>query len=95
MTQLFLKYLGVTHQHYKGGYYKFIGVAIHTETNEDVVVYEHFWPNKKGLYVRPKKMFFGFVKLPDGTWVRRFQPICDHIEKLEDKTLPMSKYAIP
>ena len=33
-----------THRHYKGGLYRYIGVARHSETEESVVVYEHLWP---------------------------------------------------
>lgn len=46
-------------RHYKGGLYRFIAEATHTETGEQVVVYEHLWPNPHGVYVRPAEMFFG------------------------------------
>jgi thioredoxin 1 len=60
-----------THRHYRGGYYKVIGTALHTETKEQVVVYEHLFPHEKALYVRPADMFYG--NLEDGTV--RFDPI--------------------
>lgn len=60
-----------THRHYKGGYYKVIGTAKHTETNEQLVVYEHVYPHEAALFVRPESMFN--ETLPDGT--KRFTPI--------------------
>ena len=50
-----------THRHYKGGLYRHIGVARHSETEESVVVYEHLWP-ARGLWVRPEAMFNGTSK---------------------------------
>jgi thioredoxin len=60
-----------THQHYRGGLYKVIGTALHTETQESVVVYEHLYPHERALYVRPADMFYG--KLEDGRL--RFAPL--------------------
>jgi hypothetical protein len=54
-----------THRHYKGGLYRVIGVALHTETQEKLTVYEHVWPHAPALYVRPETMFN--ETLPDGT----------------------------
>lgn len=48
-----------THQHYKGGYYRVVGEATHTETQERLVVYEHVWPHEKKLWTRPYDMFYG------------------------------------
>ena len=42
-----------THRHYKGGLYRVIGVARHSETEEPMIVYEHLWPHDHGLWVRP------------------------------------------
>lgn len=46
-----------THRHYKGGLYKVLGTAEHTETKEILVVYEHLWPHEQRLFVRPLEMF--------------------------------------
>ncbi|KVE28923.1 hypothetical protein WS67_07415 [Burkholderia singularis] len=46
-----------THRHYKGGLYRVIGVARHSETEESVVVYEQLWPKARSLWVRPEAMF--------------------------------------
>lgn len=48
-----------------------IGTAKHTETNEQLVVYEHIYPHERALFVRPESMFN--ETLPDGT--RRFTPV--------------------
>ncbi len=47
--------LGI-YEHYKGNKYRVIGVARHSETLEDMVVYEALYENG-GLYVRPLEMF--------------------------------------
>jgi hypothetical protein len=60
-----------THRHYKGGLYRFIGEARHSETDERMVVYEHLWPHARGLWVRPAVMFYGSTA--DG--IRRFEPL--------------------
>lgn len=60
-----------THRHYKGGLYRLIGAARHSETEEALIVYEHLWPHEPGLWVRPKDMFEG--KLEDGR--QRFAPL--------------------
>ncbi|MEN4920201.1 DUF1653 domain-containing protein [Achromobacter spanius] len=54
-----------THRHYKGGLYRYVGLARHSETEESLVVYEHLWPHARGLWVRPEELFFG--KLADGS----------------------------
>lgn len=60
-----------THEHYKGGLYRVIGEARHSETEEWLVVYEQLWPKARGLWVRPREMFHG--NLEDGTV--RFRPL--------------------
>jgi hypothetical protein len=60
-----------THRHYKGGLYRVIGVARHSETEEAMIVYEHLWPHERGLWVRPAAMFN--ETLADGT--PRFKPL--------------------
>jgi hypothetical protein len=60
-----------THRHYKGGLYRALGIARHSETGEALMVYEHLWPHARGLWVRPAEMFDG--NLADGS--RRFTPL--------------------
>lgn len=58
--------------HYKGGWYIVEGVAKHSETLEEMVVYRNLHDTTK-LWVRPKEMFLGTVT-PEGatTPVQRF-----------------------
>ena len=51
-----------THRHYKGGLYRVIGEATHSESGESMVVYEHLWPHARGLWVRPSVMFNGALE---------------------------------
>jgi hypothetical protein len=60
-----------THRHYKGGLYRVVGSARHSETLENMTVYEHLWPHERGLWVRPQAMFEG--TLDDGRI--RFEPL--------------------
>ena len=63
--------LGV-YQHYKGKKYRVIGVAKHSESLEDMVVYEALYENELSkLWVRPLEMFLGEVEF-DGKRVPRF-----------------------
>lgn len=66
-----------THRHYKGGYYRLLFDHVpHTETGEELVIYEHIWPNEKyKKYARPRAMFYGTVVLPPGVTVLRFEPV--------------------
>ena len=47
------------YQHYKGKFYEVVGVARHSETLEELVVYKALYETefgKESLWVRPKKM---------------------------------------
>ena len=48
--------------HYKGNHYEVLGVAIHSETEEELVVYRALYGNYT-LTVRPKKMFLEEVEM--------------------------------
>lgn len=58
------------YRHYKGGHYEVIGVAKHSETGENLVVYRCLYGDF-GLWVRPLKMFKESVEL-GGEQVPRF-----------------------
>ena len=65
------------YRHYKGIEVKVLGVVRHSETNQEMVLYEKLEPHPLGkLWVRPKEMFMEnvtvnsqemprFTKLPD------------------------------
>lgn len=56
-----------------GRLYHVIGIAKHSETLEDLVVYEALYDNPKSkLWVRPLKMFLEKVEI-DGKKVSRFK----------------------
>ncbi|UOX88838.1 DUF1653 domain-containing protein [Amycolatopsis sp. FBCC-B4732] len=59
--------------HYKGGEYEVLGVARHSETEEELVVYRALY-GERGLWVRPKAMFTETVETADGV-VPRFRHV--------------------
>ena len=63
------------YQHYKGKDYRVLGVAKHSETLDELVVYEALYDNSESkVWVRPKKMFEENVEV-DGRTVPRFKYI--------------------
>lgn len=58
------------YQHYKGNHYDVLGVARHSETEEEFVVYRALY-GSEGLWIRPKAMFLEKV-LVNGKEVPRF-----------------------
>ena len=61
------------YRHFKGNEYTVIGMASHSETLEEHVVYRQEYGDHS-LWVRPKQMFLEMVKV-DGQEVPRFQPL--------------------
>jgi hypothetical protein len=59
------------YRHYKGQEYSVLGVARHSETEEELVVYRQEYGDRD-WWVRPKQMFLEIVVL-DGREVPRFQ----------------------
>ena len=59
------------YEHYKGHQYRVLGVAQHSETLEEVVVYEALY-GEKGLWVRPIAMFLEEVEV-NGEKMPRFR----------------------
>jgi len=67
------------YKHYKGNFYKVLGVAKHSETLEDLVVYEALYDNPRSkLWVRPLKMFVEEVEV-EGKRVPRFEYISEKV----------------
>ena len=61
------------YRHYKGNEYTVLGVARHSETLEELVVYRQEY-GERGLWVRPAAMFAETVTV-DGHTVPRFRRI--------------------
>ena len=59
------------YRHYKGGEYTVLGTARHSETEEELVLYRAEYGDR-GLWVRPRDMFFESVDV-DGQSVPRFR----------------------
>lgn len=59
--------------HFKGGRYKLLAVASHSETLEPMAVYRALY-GERGVWVRPLEMFFGDVDR-DGYRGPRFRPV--------------------
>jgi len=59
------------YRHYKGHEYIVIGIARHSETMEELVIYRQEYGDK-ALWVRPKQMFLETVEV-DGKIVPRFE----------------------
>ncbi|MDV7210365.1 DUF1653 domain-containing protein [Azotobacter beijerinckii] len=58
------------YRHYKGAEYRVLGVARHSETEEELVVYQALYGDF-GLWVRPLAMFAGSIEV-DGRQMPRF-----------------------
>ena len=61
------------YRHYKGGEYEVIGVARHSETLEELVLYKALYDNGS-LWVRPLEMFLENV-IVDGVEKPRFEKV--------------------
>ena len=64
------------YEHFKGKPYEVVGVARHSETLEELVVYKALYDSKdfgkNSLWVRPKEMFFENVTIK-GKEIPRFK----------------------
>lgn len=65
--------IGGKYQHYKGNYYKVIGVAKHSETLKELVIYQALYGDNE-LWARPKEMFLDKVSV-EGIEKDRFKYI--------------------
>ncbi len=65
------------YRHFKGNFYQVLGIARHSETGEELVVYRPLY-GEGGLWVRPLAMFAGPVdreKYPDAPQTWRFERV--------------------
>ena len=63
------------YRHYKGGEYQVLELAIHSETEEELVIYRPLYGEGR-LWARPLAMFVETVEV-DGRTVPRFSRIDD------------------
>lgn len=58
--------IGGVYRHYKDQLYRVLTLARHSETMEELVIYECLYPNELGqIWARPKDMFLGDIQLGD------------------------------
>lgn len=64
------------YKHYKGKFYKVLGIGRHSETLEEFVVYQALYDSEEfsdnSLWIRPLEMFISDVEF-DGKKVKRFE----------------------
>ena len=63
--------IGKKYRHFKGKEYLVLYIAKHSETLEELVVYQALY-GEKGIWVRPLDMFLGQVEV-NGMLVNRFE----------------------
>jgi hypothetical protein len=61
------------YKHFKGKEYEVLGIAKHSETLEEFVVYKALY-GEGCIWIRPKNMFFGKKEI-NGVLVDRFKKI--------------------
>ena len=61
------------YRHYKGNFYEVLGMALHSETLEEMVVYKALYGDG-GVWVRPACMWDEEVEV-DGKCVKRFAAV--------------------
>lgn len=73
-------------RHYKNKPYKYLGTARHSETLEELALYESLYENSLGrIWVRPKEMFFENVQI-EGVVKPRFEKIDFRFQTSESVT---------
>ena len=73
--------IGHVYRHFKGGLYRVEGVAKHSETLEEYVVYRKLYDDHS-LWIRPKEMFLSPVdkeKYPDAMQEYRFEEVSEEV----------------
>ncbi len=60
--------------HKSGKFYEVLGVALHTETGEALVIYRPLYDSKHEIFARPYEMFIENVEI-GGRIVPRFEKV--------------------
>ncbi len=71
--------VGFRYRHFKGGIYLVTDIAVHSETEEPMIIYKNF-DNPDLVWCRPLSMFMSEVdreKYPDVKQLMRFERIGD------------------
>ena len=74
--------VGCKYRHFKGGMYEVADIAVHSETEEPMVIYHSFYHPER-VWCRPLSMFLSEVdreKYPDVKQLMRFERIGDENE---------------
>lgn len=64
------------YEHYSNKRYEVLGVALHSESLEPLVVYRPLYETTAELWVRPYEMFIGEVAI-NGHMQKRFKKVSD------------------
>lgn len=67
------------YEHFKGNRYRVIGVARHSETLEEMVIYQALY-GKEDVWVRPLSMFLEIVEI-NGQKIPRFKFLDESVDK--------------
>jgi len=71
--------IGQTYRHFKGNLYKILAIAVHTETDESLVIYQALY-GAQTVYARPQVMFLediDLAKYPQAEQKYRFELVPD------------------